>query len=434
MALRFFQGDLYAGLDCYRDWRATWFTPPERPSWIEDVHAWLQIQIHAAEDQQNFRYRDLPEIARECKRRGIAAIQLTGWAEGGQDRGNPSHNTDPVLGTFEELKAAVAACQAMGVKVVLFSKFTWWDASREDYASEGVRHVTKDGFGLPHRAEGYKYFSWTSAATINTVPLLPTCAMSPAFRDLACREFEKMLDLGAAGTLYDQPQVHGNALYCFDPDHDHAQPAFVYGGDLPLAREFLARIAERDPDFALTGELCWDAQMQYHQLLYTRFFEGHVPAYRYIDPFAPMMMQSAGFADRNQLNRCLEYRYVISYEPYNFKGRPGDAPQTLAYGARVDAFRRRYREYLWDAEYRGPQGAAVLRDGVPSRDYTLYRNATTGKRALVVCNTGDDPIAVEVNVDGLAGWQAASPDAPAGAASDGTAAVEAQGVVVFLEA
>lgn len=433
VALSFYQGDLYRGFDRYREWRATWFQAPRRPAWIEDVHAWHQIQILAPEDQRNFRYTDLPERARECRQHGIEVIQLTGWAAGGQDRGNPSHDTEPALGTLEELKAAVAECQALGVKVVLFSKFTWWDTSHDDFATEGIQHVTRDGFGAPHRAESYAYFSWTSASGINNVPLVPTCTMSPAWRDLACRELEKVLDLGATGTLFDQAPIHGDARYCFDPDHDHHLPAFVYAGDLQLARAFGKLIAARDPGFALAGELCGDALMQHYHLSYQRFREGHVPAYRYIDPFAPMMMQADGFADRNQLNRCLEYRYVISYEPYNFKGRPGDAPQTMAYGAAVDAFRRRYREYVWDAEYRGPQDATVLRDGVVSRDFTLYLNRATGRRAVVVCNTGDEPFTTRVAVEGVASWQVATPEAPEPIDSIGAERVNPQGAAVFME-
>ena len=32
------------------------------------------------------------------------------------------------------------------------------------------------------------------------------------------------------------------------------------------------------------------------------------------------MTAVTGFNDRNMVNQCLMYRYIISYEPYNFKG------------------------------------------------------------------------------------------------------------------
>ena len=40
------------------------------------------------------------------------------------------------------------------------------------------------------------------------------------------------------------------------------------------------------------------------------------------------MTAVTGFNDRNMINQCLMYRYIISYEPYNFKGRLDDYPLT----------------------------------------------------------------------------------------------------------
>lgn len=56
-----------------------------------------------------------------------------------------------------------------------------------------------------------------------------------------------------------------------------------------------------------------------------------------------------GFDDRNMINQCLLYRYVISYEPFNFQGRLSDALNTVAYGARMDQLRTELREWVWDA-------------------------------------------------------------------------------------
>ncbi len=59
-------------------------------------------------------FRDLPKIGEDCARHGVKAIQLVGWNDGGQDQGNPSHDPDPRLGTFAELKEAIAKIQAWG--------------------------------------------------------------------------------------------------------------------------------------------------------------------------------------------------------------------------------------------------------------------------------------------------------------------------------
>ena len=39
------------------------------------------------------------------------------------------------------------------------------------------------------------------------------------------------------------------------------------------------------------------------------------------------MTAVTGFDDRSMVNQCLMYRYIISYEPYNFKGHLDDYPR-----------------------------------------------------------------------------------------------------------
>jgi hypothetical protein len=76
-------------------------------------------------------------------------------------------------------------------------------------------------------------------------------------------------------------------------------------------------------------------------------------------------------------------RYIISYEPYNFKGHVTDFPLTLEYGKKMDALRKRYRAWIWDAEFRDTLGAKVTAAG--QFRYTVFNNADQ-KRAVVVVN------------------------------------------------
>ena len=48
-------------------------------------------------------------------------------------------------------------------------------------------------------------------------------------------------------------------------------------------------------------------------------------------PQMPLMTAISGFNDRNMINQCLLYRYIMSYEPYNFKGHLDDFPLTMDY-------------------------------------------------------------------------------------------------------
>src|ERR1019366_2662933 len=123
-----------------------------------------------------------------------------------------------------------------------------------------------------------------------------------------------------------------------------------------------------------------------------------------MDPYQSMMVAASGFNDRETINACLLYRYVISYEPYNFKGHLDDFPLTMEYGRKVDALRTRYKEYLWDAEFRDTQGAEVTVGGKPFTNYTVFGGTEATKRAVVIANLDQHkPITATVRLEGRAG-------------------------------
>ena len=436
IAITTYEGDWEAGAECYKRWRDTWFKEATPPTWVQDVHSWLQIQIYSAEDRINFRYTDLVDIARDCKQHGIKAIQLTGWAFGGQDRGNPSHATDDALGTREEFKEAIRQCQELGVKVIPFTKWTWVDQSQPNYESELHEHTAKNPWGYPWPAGGYNYFTWTQLYGIGTHPLLTACTASPAWQKLALDEFHKVLDLGADGMLYDEVVHHGWASYCFDKNHDHPQPACLFAYDNDFARLFKDSSEKVDPDFLYAGELWRDEMMAEYHMAYTRFGQNHVGLHRYIAPHYPMMMAVTGFDDRNQINKCLEFRYVISYEPFNFKGRPSDAPDTVKYGGLVDALRRQHRDYIWDGQFKGKTLAAVSVDGKASKDYSTYLHADGTRGAAIICNL-DETSSIEVGVafhEGDGALVVATPESPEPVSVDGPVTIPPRSVAIVMQA
>jgi hypothetical protein len=126
-------------------------------------------------------------------------------------------------------------------------------------------------------------------------------------------------------------------------------------------------------------------------------------------------------------------QYVISYEPYFFKGRLGDFPLTLNYGKKIDALRRRYRAWLWDAEFCDTLGATVRSDG--AHRYSVFRNAA-GKRAVVVVNReAATAITARVDFSGAAAVNlaTATPEKPEAVPTDGTLQIPARSAAVVLE-
>jgi hypothetical protein len=395
-----YNGSWHAGVDIYKSWRKTWFRYPQTPKWAKDVHSWQQVHINSPEDELRCQYKDLVQYGEDCKKYGVKAIQLVGWNNGGQDKNNPSHDTDPRLGSWQELKDAIAKIEAMGVHVILFNKYTWADRSTDWFRNELIKYACKDPYGDYHVNSGYRYQTPTQLADINTRRLVPMCQLSPQWREIANQEFKKSIDLGASGILYDENQHHGGATYCWDKSHGHHVPAHLYEGDMLLVKGFREITNKLKPEFLIAGEDSYEIQKTQYSLSYYRmdpFY--HTALKRYIDPYELIMMQVTGFNDRVMINACLKYRYIISYEPYNFKGRLSDFPLTINYGQKMDSLRTRYKDYLWDGEYRDILGATVTSNGNTFNSYAVFRHSKEKKFAVVITNNNKEEIEVQVKVD-----------------------------------
>lgn len=427
-------GDWHNGADIYKSWKATWFKTPPSPAWVQDVHAWQQIQINSSEDDLRTSYRDLPLRAKQVAENGIAAIQLVGWNNGGQDRDNPSFEIDPRLGTKEELKTAIATIEKMGVHLILFQKYTWADMTTTWYNSDLHNHVATDPFGIPYQHPGYQYQTPEQLNGMNVRRFAPSCTNDQRWLDISANEFQKTIDLGATGMLYDEVFHHGGAFYCFSATHGHHAPASLWMGDLRMGAMFRSMVQKSlgEEHFLFAGEDPYDLEEQTYTLSYFRITPGNIPAERYAAPFRPMMIAVSGFDDREMINRALMDRYILSYEPFEFKGNVNDFAMTLEYGKKMDALRKRYREYLWDAEFRDTLGAKVTQDGKAYGAYTVFRTAS-GKYAVVLVNDEQSPIHLDVTLDAPARYLAVSPESPEPKPTTGTVTLAARSAVVLMQ-
>jgi hypothetical protein len=211
--------------------------------------------------------------------------------------------------------------------------------------------------------------------------------------------------------LFDECQWHISP-YCFSRTHGHGVPGAVFSGDVPLIEGFREII---DPEqFVFAGESPYDLELQTYDMSYFRINRGFVPFARYLKPFAPMSVAVTGDNDRQMINACLLYRFSMSYEPRDFHGELDEIPASMTYGRAVDDLRRKYREWLWDAEFRDTLGARVTAGGTPLDTYTVFQRQD-GRRAVVFANMSDtDRVVCEVTLDhaGTADLKWASPEQP----------------------
>ncbi len=434
-----YRGDWHAGVDIYKHWLATWFHPEPMPAWAQDIRAWQQLQINSSEDDLRTKYVELPARVADDPKRGITVLQLVGWSHGGQDRDNPSCDTDPRLGTTAELKDAIARIETMGIHVVLFAKYAWADASTEWYKTDLYKHMATDPYGDIYQWSGYRYQTPEQLGGINPRNLVTACSNDVAWRKILAAEFQKVINLGADGVLFDEAQHRHSSDYnlCFNPNHGHHVPATIWSGDIRLANMYRSMIRDSvgEGDFLFSGEEPEDVLEAAYSLSYLRISPGHTPEERYVFPFRPMMIAVTGFDDREMINEALMYRYVLSYEPFNFKGDIRDFPLTVAYGEKVDSLRRRYRDYLWDAEFSDTMGARVEVAGVPYKDYSVYQRKDGRRAVVVVNNSATRSIRAAIRLDAPMGsnFTCVSPEQPDAIACGDAVKVPPRSAIVLME-
>lgn len=402
IALAAFEGGWQAGAGIYRDRRSGWMDIVPPPDWSAGPEAWMQLQVNSPEDELRLPFDRLPEVARSCAAHGVRTIQLVGWNEGGQDRNNPNHTPDARLGGVEALSSAIAQCQELGVRIVLFAKFTWADRSTERYRTELYRDAIRDPYGDTYDECGYRYNTIPQYLGLSTRQRVPLCFGSDRYRGVCEEDARRIVDLGADGMLFDECLGHGRALLCFDPGHGHRVGSPVFTHDDALIDGFAEYARTVKPDFLYAGEACYDGQFAVYHLSYHRSFEvDHLPLTRFLHPRAQLMTAVIGFNDRNIIGQALVRRYVLSYEPYNFKGRLEDFPMTVAYGRAMDELRTRWRRWFWDGEYADELGASIRTEsGQAHHPYALFTPADGGHPGIALANHSDEPVRLHISIDG----------------------------------
>ncbi len=429
VVLRGYRGDWHAGLDCYKEWRATWFKEPHLPDWAKEVHSWTMLRLNSVEQDYLVPYTNLLKYAREWAANGVKAVQVVGWNKGGQDGDDPSQDTEPGLGTWQEFHDTIAHVQGMGVKVILFAKLNWADLTTSWYSNELYKYECTDQNGKRYEQGGYAYVTPTQLADIGIHRRAVMDFLDPDYRNIALKEFDKMLALGSDGWLWDEVCHHATALYNWAPNHGYKPPGFVYGGDLPLSAELRAAADKVSRDFLFAGEGPQDWMMQYYPV--SEAGVGGVPVCQYLDRHILVLAGVSGFDDREQLNMILLRRCVIQYEPFYYKGYLSDFPLTLAYGKKIDALRNKYKAYLWDGEFRDTLGAHVSADG--SYRYSVFI-ADGGKRAVVIINQEfNKPITARIDIPNPGKLVVATPEQPDAEPTTGRLRIPARSAIVVLE-
>lgn len=441
VVVRVFEGDWHKGLEPYINWRKQWYEQAPQPEWLRNIDCWMTLHINSPEGCCRYKYNELPEIAREAKEKGVQVLQLIGWARDGQDGAEPYQDIDPRLGTREELKQAIKEIEDMDVRVLMMCKFKWADQAINEFWTEIMPHTLKDIYGNYVQFPGYAYQTLTqqlNGASRRCGAGL--CHSSTEFRKLAIREFAKIVDLGSSGILYDE--LMNDRLLCFDVNHDHRWGENNLKGSMKLAEEFHNYARSKNPEFVLAGESPTDQLSQYYPVNYVRTWDGrwedpiHRPVMKYINPSIQIATCLTGFDDREMVNQCITFGYIINYEPFNFKGRISDIPDTVEYGQKAQHLRTRLWDYIWLGKFSHTIGASLkTNDTDVEYIYSVFEKKTNGKRAVVVANQGQTKelkalISLE---NGKCEFNSYSIENDKVELSDGTIIVQPRSLIVLVE-
>ncbi len=429
IAMEPYEGTWQAGIDPYKRHYDELFSTDTAPAWAKEIRSWYQLQMASYGYGVRYRYKDLPEIGRTLIKNGVSVIQITGWTKEGMDGSLPSHDIDPRMGTYEELKDAISELEKMGVRVVLYCKFVFGDMRSQWYKEEIHKYTSKDVYGVEHCFNGYAYDRPAMIMGANTHRLAIMCLNDKRFRDICLNEVKRMIDLGASGLLFDETFNHGGNEYCFDPSHGHDVPGYSYQGDALLSKEMRALAKEMGkPDFLLAGEALPALYRPLYDLSYFRFFGNTMADYRYVDSRYPMVCVARSLEDRSPINFCLLFRCLISYEPLQFKGGIDEFPDLLAYGHKVDVLRKRYQDRLWEVEFiptekNAPQSAAVL--------VSEMKSTVSGLKSLVLVNLTEQEQTIEN--PHMADWPIVTPENPEKQTATDTLRLSPLSAIVLLE-
>lgn len=393
-------GDWTAGLDTYR--RTQGATRRSDAGWLREPRSWLQVQLMSTEGEVRYDFAALIDLIEECAAFGIGAIQIVGWNDGGQDGRVPVHRVSDRLGGEAALRRALQRAAELDVKTVLYVKYVWVEKPGPHW-SEFADAVALDVNGQPYAQPGPVYHSARKRYGISTPWYVPICWGVERVRAHIADEIAGLADLGADGVLADESLYHGRSLLCFAEGHGHEVGASSFTWDSVLLDDVRRRLGDRADDFVIAAEGAYDAQFEHYDVSYFRSASPrHLPVGRMLRAGAPIVTALTGFDDRSMVDQALLFGYGLSFEPFNFKGRPADMPDTVRYGVEVDALRRRLADWLWVGELIDAGDAAV---DLPDDVVTSRWHSADGTVATVLVNRGDVERRVRTGSETAEAWR-----------------------------
>jgi hypothetical protein len=406
VVLQFHEGDWRRSAEIFREWFDSQY-PVVAPgsTWIRREQAFLHTMLMLPEDNLNFRYTDIPALAKAATDCNVTHMNITGWNVGGHDRGYPQYDPDPRLGTWEELEASIAACHELGMKVSFFVNCQPIDLTTDWYKEELHKYCILDSYGSPFYITSYWGMGTLSARSMfmTGVPFSEMNPAHPEVRELLISRFRKLAEIGADGLhidkLFQTPMDFNPRLQDTSPDRAHHE------GILRFVEELLAACRVVNPDFCFSYEGGWDRLFSYSDQIW--WGNGEETAMKAAFPQMCMVTGIEQAYDFNKLNLAMLHGDNLLIGPANYNASM-DHPLWQPLSAYIGELLR-LRAVIFDIVccgekldasegiYRRHEPMVSVNDAFianPDCRWIAHRDTDTGRRGIVLANLSGDPIDV----------------------------------------
>ena len=329
---------------------------------------------------------------------------IGGYHDGGLDTNYPHFATPSRrLGSADDLKEAIAACQAMGVDVVLFANANQISVDAPDYEERLAEFANLRPDGIPHLPLGFGFDRLLGFMGV-TVPRMVSANLAHrGFRDLLVGEWEKVIDFGPSGIQIDKLICGEPYNLDFNPEVDGHPMSSSYRSLIAAVADFHARMREREPSPWIALETAWDRLLPFGEVTYARFFaQDHIPVQEVTFPEVKATCCVCGQFDYGLINNCIRYGHVLALEGSYLWGTSADVPAIVPYIREVLRLRRSLFQNLWWATIVEPSFARVQAKGairVGAFEAWDAEPETGTRHALVLHHFEPDTQHVKVELD-----------------------------------
>ncbi|NLX13076.1 MAG: hypothetical protein GXY44_05390 [Phycisphaerales bacterium] len=397
--LAFFEGDWTDGGQIYREWFLDAFgVRDRRDDWIREKNCYQMIMMMLPEGNINYRFADVPDLAREGLKYGVDSLQLAGWQRGGHDNGYPYYEPDPRLGSWDDVERAIRECHELGVRVYFFGNIHCAMLDLDWYKDELHRYAALNAKGQITWI-GHWGMGTVGSRLAYTVPRMAFLDASfPGIADPTVAYFKRLAALGADGIHIDK--LFPNALE-YNPNIAElgvSPDVSPWQGTLDVVARIDRECRAINPEFAISFECVWDRVISYGT---ATWWAGNMSRVRRIFPEITETEGHYWPFDFFGINKALREGWVVMISPHRFNRGMEFRPwrRMSEYIAETKRIRDRYTDIIFLGERRFGDVIAFgedapLAEGV---EYAVWRDPRGDREAVILTNTGGQDALVKIS-------------------------------------